>query len=70
MLVTYITLIISIYILYLTIRHKYTICPVEMKNLIFEKPNQPVKVSEIFQSLFRDPAPIPGTITGFDSLRV
>ncbi len=69
MLAIYITLIISIYILYLTIRHKYIICPSEMKLLVVEKPKEPIKVSEIFQQMFSDVI-IPGTVQLEDGSRI
>jgi hypothetical protein len=63
-------LLISIYILYLTIKFKYTVCPSEMKTLISTKPKEPVKVSEIFGSMFRDSAVIPGTVQLADGTRI
>lgn len=55
----YVMLLISIYILYLTIKYKTTKCyypPEDNENI--EKP--PVKISEIFKDMFQDPEPRPG----------
>ena len=58
----YIILLISVYILYLTIKYKYTVCEYdkkEEKNIEME----PVKVSQIFSQMFQDETPRPGKIS-------
>lgn len=55
----YVMLLISIYILYLTIKFKTTKCHYPEDNSEdLDKP--PIKISEIFQSMFQDPEPRPG----------
>lgn len=58
----YIILLISVYILYLTIKYKYTVCEYDVKeeNVINI---EPVKVSQIFSKMFQDETPRPGKIS-------
>jgi hypothetical protein len=56
----YIILLISIYILYLTIKYKYTVCPSE-DDIV--KPLKAVSISQIFSRMFQDEAPRPGKIS-------
>jgi len=58
----YIILIINIYILYLTIKYKYTVCP-DLSSQFVEEPAKPIKVSQIFSKMFQDPSPVPGNIS-------
>lgn len=57
----YIILLISVYILYLTIKYKYTVCEYDTKEESVEI--EPVKVSQIFSQMFQDETPRPGKIS-------
>lgn len=60
----YITLAISIYVLYLTLKYKYMVCPYETRYLgDINETREPIKVSQIFSSMFQEASPIPGNIT-------
>lgn len=58
----YITLLISLYILYLALKYRYTVCPQEDTSYVIPSP-KPIKVSQIFSKMFQDLGPIPGTIS-------
>lgn len=53
--------LISIYILYLAIKSKMTICPYDTPKPKVPEPI-PIKVSDIFRSMFQDREPVPGHI--------
>lgn len=57
----YIILLISVYILYLTIKYKYTVCEYDIKEEKIE--TEPIKVSQIFSQMFQDETPRPGKIS-------
>jgi hypothetical protein len=57
----YIILLISLYILYLTIKYKYTVCEYDIKDEPVDV--EPVKVSQIFSQMFQDETPRPGKIS-------
>jgi hypothetical protein len=54
--------LISLYILYLALKYRYTVCPQEDTSYVTPSP-KPIKVSQIFSKMFQDPGPIPGTIS-------
>lgn len=55
----YVILLISIYILYLTIKYKTTKCYYPEDEV--KKPQEPIKISEIFKDMFQNPEPRPGS---------
>jgi hypothetical protein len=58
----HVILLISVYILYLALKYRYTECPpIAISNPETEQ-TKPIKVSEIFSKMFQDASPVPGTI--------